>query len=173
MQAEAECLPFSAATFDLVVSENVLMWVSDLDRAVREVTRCLEPGGALVALEPDFGGMMEHPPEIALQDLWLTGLSAAGADPLVGRKIPGACERAGLHVWAELQGLPQPADGAGARLLLGLPLTASQRQRVQTTARALDARSGLWDPFVHVPYVLVVADKPRTAALSRGSARSG
>ena len=31
----------------------------------------LEPGGVVVAIEPDFGGMMEYPPETAERDVWL------------------------------------------------------------------------------------------------------
>jgi len=45
--AAAEALPFENGRFDLVVAYNALMDVEDLDAAVREAARVLEPGGRL------------------------------------------------------------------------------------------------------------------------------
>jgi ubiquinone/menaquinone biosynthesis C-methylase UbiE len=45
--ADAEALPFPDSAFDLVVAFNVLGCVANLERAVREATRVLEPGGRL------------------------------------------------------------------------------------------------------------------------------
>ena len=102
VEAEATALPFADSSVDLAFFQNVLLWIGDPQAAIEEAARVLAPGGCLVAIEPDFGGMIEHPPEIALQDVWLRALRASGADPLIGRKLPGMCERAGLDVWVEL-----------------------------------------------------------------------
>jgi len=48
--ADAAHLPFSDASFDLVVAYNSLMDVSDMPGAVREAARVLEPGGRLCAV---------------------------------------------------------------------------------------------------------------------------
>ena len=157
--AEAGTLPFADCCFDLVFFQNVLLWVSDLKRAIAEATRVLEPGGALVAIEPDFGGMLEHPPEVALRDVWLKALGRAGADAEVGRKLPGLCEAAGLSVWCELQSVPRPATAEATELLEGLPLTENERHRVAEARTALSEPEGKWEAFIHVPYVLVVARK--------------
>jgi SAM-dependent methyltransferase len=45
--ADAEQLPFPDAAFDLVVAFNVLSCVGNLERAVSEAARVLEPGGRL------------------------------------------------------------------------------------------------------------------------------
>lgn len=47
--ADAEELPFPDAAFDLVVAFNVLSCVGNLERAVAETARVLEPGGRLCA----------------------------------------------------------------------------------------------------------------------------
>jgi SAM-dependent methyltransferase len=154
----ADALPFADGSFDLVFSENVLLWVPQLGPALAEVSRVLKAEGALVALEPDYGGMLEWP-DLGLRELWLEALRRAGADPLVGRKLPGALEKLGLQVWFELQGIPQPARGDAARLLLGLPLSEDERARVEEAARAVDSGRGTWEYVLHVPYVLVVATR--------------
>ena len=152
-------LPFVSASFDLVFFQNTLLWVSPLQPAVQEAARVLEPGGALVALEPDYGGMMAHP-DMGLRELWRAGLSGAGADPRVGRKLPGACEAAGLRVWVELVHLPQPAQPEAVRLLEGLPLTPAQRAAAESIAGQVARQEGQWSVFIHVPYFLIVASKP-------------
>ena len=157
--ADACDLPLADGCVDLVFCQNVLMWTGDLSRAIEEAARVLQPGGAVVALEPDYGGMIEHPAHVSLQDLWLSALRAAGADPLVGRAIPGLCEKAGLQVWVELQNIPSPPTPDGPQLLLGLPLSGHERARVEEAARALEEMPGTWEAFIHVPYVLVVATR--------------
>lgn len=49
--AAAEELPFGDASFDTVVSTLVLCSVDDLERALAEIRRVLQPGGALLFLE--------------------------------------------------------------------------------------------------------------------------
>ncbi|MEN6345423.1 MAG: methyltransferase domain-containing protein [Armatimonadia bacterium] len=157
--ADACDLPFRDACFDLVVCQNILLWVGDLTRAVGEIARVLEPGGALVALEPDYGGMMEYPPSVALREVWIEGLQAAGADALVGRKLPAACEEAGLKPCVELLNMPQPATVQGVGLCLGLPLTEPQRARVQEVMAEIRRARNTWSCFLHLPYFLVLATR--------------
>jgi SAM-dependent methyltransferase len=151
-------LPFGANSFDLVFFQNTLLWIADAESACQEAARVLDSGGALVAVEPDYGGMMEHP-DWGIRQLWIQGLSEAGADPFVGRKLPGACEAAGLRTWVELAHIPQPAEAAALKLLDGLPLTAQQCQIAANVARAIEQAPGQWSFFLHVPYFLIVATK--------------
>jgi len=157
----ADCarLPFVPHSFDLVFFQNVLMWVPELEAAIAEAARVLVPDGVLVAIEPDYGGMMEHPDQ-GLRALWLDGLFRAGADALVGRKLPRACEAAGLEVWVELAHLPQSADPEAVRLLDDLPLTAPQREQARSIAARLAAAPSRWGLFIHLPYFLIVAAQP-------------
>jgi len=45
LTADAENLPFSAASFDLVISTSTFQWLGELDMAFEEVFRVLTPGG--------------------------------------------------------------------------------------------------------------------------------
>ncbi len=58
--ADVEALPFSSASFDVVVSNGVLNLVSDKPAALREIFRVLRPGGRLQAC--DMGLVGEGPP---------------------------------------------------------------------------------------------------------------
>ncbi len=51
LRAPAEDLPFSADSFDVVVSTLVLCGVDDQPRALREIARVLRPGGRLLFIE--------------------------------------------------------------------------------------------------------------------------
>jgi len=50
MQADAESLPFSEATFDVVYSNGVLHHTSNTEKAIDEVHRVLRPGGQAVIM---------------------------------------------------------------------------------------------------------------------------
>lgn len=45
--ADASALPFSAASFDFLISSSVYQWVEDLPAAFDEAARVLQPGGVL------------------------------------------------------------------------------------------------------------------------------
>jgi SAM-dependent methyltransferase len=147
-----------AGSFDLVFAHNTLLWVRHLAAAVGEAVRVLAPGGALVAVEPDYGGMMEYP-DLGLRQLWLNALSRCGAEPLVGRRLPELCERAGLEVWVELAHVPRTAEAEAVGLLEGLDLTDDERRQVATDRQRIASTPDTWSPFLHVPYFLVVAEK--------------
>jgi len=155
---DAQQLPLADASFDLVFFQNTLLWLADLQVAIAESWRVLESGGAVVALEPDYGGMMEYP-DWGIRELWISGLSQAGADPLVGRKLPALCEAVGFQVWVELSHLPQPAEAEALALLNDLPLTDNQRQIAQNVRDYIESATGDWAVFLHLPYFLIVATK--------------
>jgi ubiquinone/menaquinone biosynthesis C-methylase UbiE len=53
VRADASVLPFQGARFDIVFCSHVLQFVGDdLDLTLDEITRCLRPGGALIATLP-------------------------------------------------------------------------------------------------------------------------
>jgi len=52
-QMQNGLIPFDDASFDVVVTNQVLEHVSDLDLSLREIARVLKPGGQLLALFPD------------------------------------------------------------------------------------------------------------------------
>jgi SAM-dependent methyltransferase len=156
--ASAEQLPLADGAFDLVFCQFALLWL-DVPAAVGEIRRVLAPGGALAALEPDYGGMIEYPPEIATRDLWLAGLGRAGADPCVGRKLPGILAAAGFAVHVDLLGRLLPPSRVRFDLLGGLPLSDEENARRR---QAEQADAGLDDSLrvVHLPMFSILAEIP-------------
>ncbi len=55
VNAAGEALPFPEATFDLILSHEVIEHVADDTAAVREMVRALKPGGRLVLFCPNRG----------------------------------------------------------------------------------------------------------------------
>jgi len=156
---DARRLPFAAASFDLVLSQCTLLWVAPLESAIGEIARVLQPGGVLLALEPDYGGLMEYPPEIETRALWLAALSRAGANPNAGRTLPGLLAEQGFNVRVALfDNLPPPAAERFG-FCHGLALTPEEDEqlaRVEQNAQALDAP---WAQVAHLPFFLVTAVK--------------
>ena len=147
---DAARLPFADRVFDLVFADHVLMWVNDLCQVLQEVYRVLVGNGALVALEPDFGGMMEWPEEGASRDTWIAALSRAGADPMVGRKLPGLLRATGFNVHVGLLDTLMADDQRRWDLLLDLPLTTEEREEAHRRKEQLMS-------VVHLPHFLIFA----------------
>ena len=147
---DALCLPFAKASFDLVFCQCMLLWVEDITAVIAEIHRTLQPGGVLVALEPDYGGLIEYPPEIATRDLWLAALRRAGAEPLIGRMLPGLLERQGFQVQTRLLDELAPASSTRFEFLRTLPLTENE-------TAVLHHLEQLPTPpqVVHLPFMLV------------------
>jgi len=91
-------LPFPPGIFDLVFCHFLLLWVSDPRRAVTEMSRVAHPGGWVLALaEPDYGGRIDYPDDIAeLGRLQTQALRRQGADPHLGRRLGEIFTSAGL-----------------------------------------------------------------------------
>jgi SAM-dependent methyltransferase len=154
---DAAGLPLADGTVDLVFCQWALMWM-DAAAVLAEVRRVLAPGGALVALEPDYGALIEHPPQIATRVLWLAALRRAGADPRLGRKLPGLLAPLGFEVQVDLLDRVTAPDAARFDLLRGLPLTDDEREtlaRVEQADRELAAAARV----VHLPMFLITAVK--------------
>jgi SAM-dependent methyltransferase len=161
--ADATRLPFADASFDLVFCQLALLWMP-LEPALAEARRVLQPGGVLLAIEPDYGGMIEHPPELATRALWMAGLERAGADPLVGRKLPGLLAGLGFTVQVELMNqLTAPAPQR-FELLAGLPLKRKERRQAKAAQRSAKHLSEPWQQVVHLPFMLVTARLPEPAS---------
>lgn len=70
-EGDAYRLPFPDASFDAAHCERVLMHLDDPTAALRELRRVVRPGGRVVAVEPDWGGLrIDHPDREALDLLY-------------------------------------------------------------------------------------------------------
>lgn len=159
--SDARRLPFKEATFDLAFSQCTFLWIIELSFVASELARVLSPDGVLVALEPDYGGMMEYPPEIATQRLWTAVLKRAGANPMVGRELPGTLEEAGFNVRVNFFSQLHQPDPKRFQLLRSLPLTEDEIAEVERIdARDKSLGQG-WKRVVHLPFFLITANKKR------------
>jgi SAM-dependent methyltransferase len=154
--ADARELPFRPESFDLVFSQNVLLWIHSITDVVESVRRILSRDGVWVLFEPDYGGMMEYPEQIGTRDLWLSVLPRLYADPMIGRKIPTMLLSHGFKVETELLPHLLTPDPVRFDFLSDLPLNEEERQKLEATRRA---SVGL-EPTrqtCHLPYYLIIA----------------
>jgi len=118
----------------------------------------LRPGGVLVAIEPDYGGMIEYPPEIAARDIWIDALARAGADPCIGRKLPGMLRQTGWKVEVDLPDRIMPSSPIRFALLGELPLTEEEKVSL---ARIKAADTALLESarVVHLPMFIITGER--------------
>jgi len=97
-QGNALCLPYCSQAFDVVICHFLLLWVKDPFQVIKEMVRIISPGGYVMALaEPDYGGRIDFPNELAQLGKWQTeALREQGADPLIGRQLQSLFSLAGL-----------------------------------------------------------------------------
>jgi SAM-dependent methyltransferase len=96
---DAQALPYDSGVFDLTCCHFLLLWVRRPEAVLAEMRRVTRKGGAVLALaEPDYGGRIDYPPEMAPLGQWQRdALKRQGADPEVGRKLGSLLRRAGLQ----------------------------------------------------------------------------
>ncbi|MBN1484080.1 MAG: methyltransferase domain-containing protein [Chloroflexia bacterium] len=116
LQGDAQRLPFAAGSLELVLCHYLLLWLDDPGQAVAEMARVLQPEGRLLACaEPDYGGRIDHPPELVhLGQLQARALRRQGANPDMGRRLGELFSAAGLEcttgVMAGRWQAPGPVD---------------------------------------------------------------
>ena len=155
--ADGAYLPFADASFDLIFTQLTLLWVSALDAVVAAMWRTLRPGGVVVGLEPDYGGMIEYPREVQSRELWIAGLSRAGADPYVARKLPGKLASQGFEVQVSLFDTLVPPSVERFGFVEDLPLSSEERQHLEIVKRRARTLTGSWDQVAHLPFFLIRA----------------
>ena len=151
-------LPFAPASFDLVFCQCTLLWIRPLLPTVTGLWQALKPEGVLVALEPDYGGLIEYPGEMSLRTMWLDVLRRNGANPMVGRHLPSALHEAGFSVKVELLDRLYPPSPLRFSFFEDLALTKKEWESLEL---ARSAASELPDSgqIAHLPYFLITATK--------------
>lgn len=161
----APFLPIKDTTFDLVFCQCALLWMSPINAILGEIWRVLSPNGHLIAIEPDYGGLIEWPDRIATRHLWINVLNKCGADPEIGRKLPTLLKKIGFEVTILLiDRLVQPST-LRFEFLKDLPLTraeTSELNDIKAKAREIAAEYQI----AHLPYFLIIASKPRPSISS-------
>lgn len=91
--ADARSTGLPSGSFDLVHTRTLLVDVPEPVRVAAEMVRLARPGGQVVSLEPDceYGLCHPHHPAITrLREIFPVVFARNGADPRIGRRVPGA-----------------------------------------------------------------------------------
>lgn len=153
---DATCLPFSSAAFDLIFCQCTLMWTTPLSRVITEIKRILELDGVLVAIEPDYGALIEFPPQIESKEIWLSALNRSGADPRVGRRLPFELYSSGFDVKVFLFDQVDRASKGRFAFLDDLSLSSDEAERLSKIKRS-SSQLEAWEELSHLPFFLIVA----------------
>jgi SAM-dependent methyltransferase len=94
--AGAEELPYPDATFDAVVSTQVMEYVPDLPAALREIRRVLRPGGRALVLDTDWDSLVWAAPDRPTMERVLAAWEEHLADPHLPRTLGRQLTAAGL-----------------------------------------------------------------------------
>ncbi len=153
----AEQLPMANESVDLIFAQFTFLWL-DLTKSITEVVRVLAPGGMVSVIEPDYGGLMEFPEGIVTHPVWISALQRAGADPIVGRQLPGKFADAGLRVETRFADRYETADPRRLDFLTELPLTGQERRHIERIQQWLKRHPG--EGTSHLPLWMVLGEKP-------------
>jgi SAM-dependent methyltransferase len=92
VRGSGEGLPFRSGSFSGGWVERVLMHVADPAAVIREVVRCVAPGGVITVFEPDWSSVEVDGHRVPAR--WLT----AARHPAVGAETGSLLEAAGCRV---------------------------------------------------------------------------
>jgi SAM-dependent methyltransferase len=93
---DAHALPYATGSFSAAYISRVLMHLADPGRALLEARRVVNPGGWVVAIEPDFAGMrIDHVDPEAAHAL-VAGICAPIRHPAMGIELFRRLDDAGL-----------------------------------------------------------------------------
>lgn len=159
-RGDAHKLPYANASFDIVFTHFVLLWLADPTRALAEMRRVTRRGGAVLALaEPDYGQREDQPAALAeLGRMQTAALRAQGADPEKGGKLGNIFTAAGFtHVESgQLEASEHPDKGETDWRLEAEVLRADLAGRVEAEklGRLLAEDERAWQAgtrVLHVP----------------------
>ena len=86
-QGSVENLPFDDASFDALSSTQCLLYVADLDSALREYHRVLKPGGRIAILETDWSGAIMNSHDQALTQRIFDAWDLGQANPQLPKRL--------------------------------------------------------------------------------------
>lgn len=138
-QAKAEDIPEAEASFDAAVCTQVLLYLSEVSRALSEMYRVLKPGGRLAIVETDWRGVVLNSFDDALTRRMLAAWDAAVSSPNLPARL-GPLLRAQGFSAVRVEAFPivntSPAPGLWSMDMLEQFAQHGQAQGAVTAAEA-------------------------------------
>lgn len=95
---DATELPFPDEYFDTVVCTQVLEYVKEVDKALKEIQRVVRKGGKIALLDTDWDSIVWHSSNTDRMSKILKAWEAHATDPFLPRTLADRMEKAGLKV---------------------------------------------------------------------------
>jgi ubiquinone/menaquinone biosynthesis C-methylase UbiE len=95
-QGSVDALPFDDASFDALSCTQTLLYVPELETALREYHRVLKPGGRVAILETDWGGAVLNSHDLELTQTVFNAWDDALVNPNLPRRMGPLLRRAGF-----------------------------------------------------------------------------
>jgi SAM-dependent methyltransferase len=145
--ADARRSGLPSGSFDLVHARTLLINVPDPGEVVAEMVRLAKPGGWVASMEPDTEFVLCHPPNAAYEHIckiFPLVFARNGADPHMGRRVPGLLREAGLEeVGVDVRAQVYPPGHT--RRTVKLDLVRSMRPQVLELGLATETELEEWD----------------------------
>lgn len=97
-RGDATRLPVADASFDVVVAKQVLQFVPDVEAALGELWRVLEPGGRAAVVEGDVDAMVFNTSDRERMRRALDAYRSQSPHPHLGSRLTGLLQEAGFSV---------------------------------------------------------------------------
>ena len=95
-QGSIETLPFEDASFDAVSCTQTLLYVEDMEQALREIHRVLKPRGRIAIVETDWSGAIINNLDQAMTDKIFDAWDLAVVNPNLPRRLGAILRRIGF-----------------------------------------------------------------------------
>jgi SAM-dependent methyltransferase len=132
MTADARSTGLASGSFDLVHARTLLVNLPEPAEVTAEMMRLARPGGWVASIEPDTEHARCYPPHPAfdrLSEIVTVVFRRNGADPWIGRRVPGLFRQAGLED-VEVEARVQMYPLGHSRRTICLDLVRSVRPQV-------------------------------------------
>jgi ubiquinone/menaquinone biosynthesis C-methylase UbiE len=158
-QGSVESLPFDDESFDALSCAQCLLYVEDLDRALAEFYRVLEPGGRIAVLETDWTGAILNSRDQALTQRIFDAWDLACANPNLPKRLRPLLEGLGFTA-LRVEAIPvlnaSYCENSFSASMLDNYAAAARRREIISADEARDWRRGIDELIAEGAYFFCV-----------------